>query len=269
MPSSVARLHAPEVELEPHLPSPDDEEAVGLDAGDAQPHYGLQLEVLETLADARNYNDWVASMALPYLGSDPLEIGSGLGDQAAMWLARGVPRITLSDLEQRSVETLEQRFSEDERVAVRRIDLTDASPALFSSVVAINVVEHVRDDVRALRGACHLVRPGGRVIIFVPAFPFAMSRFDHEIGHFRRYTTGSLTERLEAAGLVPLDARYVNAPGLVAWFVLMRLMRMRPSGGAFVRAWDRTVIPLARRIEQRRPARFGQSVFAVAARPGP
>ncbi len=269
MSSSLTRSHAPEVELELELPSPEHEGVVGHDSGNAQPHYGLQLQVLETLTDARNYNDWVASMAFPYLGADPLEIGSGLGDQAAMWLARGLPRITLSDLEQRSVETLEQRFSGDERVAVRRIDLVDTAPALFSSVVAINVLEHVHDDIRALRGTRNLVRGGGRVIIFVPAFPFAMSRFDHEIGHFRRYTIGSLTDRLEASGLEPLVVRYVNAPGLVAWFVLMRLLGMRPSGGAFVRAWDRTVVPIARRLEQRRPARFGQSVFAVAARPGP
>jgi SAM-dependent methyltransferase len=199
--------------VERELPSPGHEGAVDHDAEDAQPHYGLQLEVLETLADARNYNDWVSSMAFPYLGADPLEIGSGLGDQAAVWLARGVPRLTLSDLEQRSVETLEQRFSGDGRVTVRRIDLLDAAPALFSSVVAINVLEHLHDDVRALRGARNLVRIGGRVIIFVPAFPFAMSRFDHEIGHFRRYTTGSLTGRLEAAGLAPHVVRYVNAPG--------------------------------------------------------
>jgi SAM-dependent methyltransferase len=267
MSSSLTRSFAPDVELE--LPSPEHERAVGQDAEDAQPHYGLQLEVLETLADARNYNDWISSLAFPYLGANPVEIGSGLGHQAAMWLQRGVPRLTLSDLEQRSVETLEQRFSGDGRVTVRRIDLLDAAPALFSSVVAINVLEHVHDDVRALRGARKLVRVGGRVIIFVPAFPFAMSRFDDEIGHFRRYTTGSLTDRLEAARLEPQVVRYVNAPGLLAWFVLMRLLRLRPSGGTFVRAWDRTVIPIARRLEQRRPARFGQSVFAVAARPGP
>lgn len=236
---------------------------------DVQPHYGLQLRVLEALGSARNYNSWISSLAFPHLGDDPLEIGSGLGDQAALWLEQGAARITLSDLEQRSVEALDGRFSADERVSIRQIDLLDCTPASFSSVVAINVLEHLEDDVGALQGARSLVRVGGRVIVFVPAFPFAMSRFDREIGHYRRYTTGSVTHTLKAAGLEPLVVQYVNAPGLLAWVLMMRLLRMRPSGGALVRAWDRTVVPLARRLEERRPATFGQSVFAVSARPGP
>jgi SAM-dependent methyltransferase len=234
---------------------------------DVQPHYDLQLSVLETLATARNYNEWVASLVLPHLGDDPIEIGSGLGDQASVWLENGVGRITLSDLEQRSVEALAERFAEDDRVSIRNLDLADCEPGVFSSAVAINVLEHVEDDISALRATRALVRVGGKVIVFVPAFPLAMSRFDREIGHHRRYTTRSLGERLGAAGLEPLVVRYLNAPGLIAWIVMMRLLRRRPSAGPVVRAWDRRVIPIARRLERRRAAPFGQSVLAVAVRP--
>jgi ubiquinone/menaquinone biosynthesis C-methylase UbiE len=234
-------------------------------AADLQPHYGLQLEILETLSSARNYNDWIASLAFPHLGDDPIEIGSGLGDQAERWLARGTGRLTLSDLEHRSVEALGERFATDRRVSIRRVDLLRCPPGSFSAAVAINVIEHMEDDVAALRGARSLVREDGRVVVLVPAFPIAMSRFDREIGHYRRYTGRSLAAALEAAGLEPLVVRYVNAPGLVAWVLMMRLLRMRPSGGALVRAWDRTVVPLARRIEARAAVPFGQSVFAVSA----
>lgn len=55
-----------------------------------------------------------------------------------------------------------------------------------SAFVSINVLEHIADDVAALRSARSLVRPGGFVISFVPAFPFATSRYDLEIGHLRR-----------------------------------------------------------------------------------
>ena len=236
------------------------------DAPDIQPHYGLQIEVLEALASAENYNDWIASLVFPFLGDDPIEIGSGLGEHAACWLDHGAARITLSDLEQRSVEALDARFATDPRVRTRQIDLLDRAPASFSSVVAMNVLEHLEDDLAGLEAARNLVRVGGSVIVLVPAFPLAMSRFDREIGHYRRYTTSTLARRLKAARLEPTDVRYVNAPGLVAWVVVMRLLRRRPSRGKLVRAWDRTIIPLARRVEQRRRARFGQSVFAVATR---
>jgi Methyltransferase domain len=203
---------------------------------------------------------------LPHLGDDPIEIGSGLGDQASVWLENGVPRITLSDLEQRSVEALAERFAGDDRVSTRRLDLANCEPGAFSSAVAINVLEHIEDDTSALRATRSLVSVGGKVIVFVPAFPLAMSRFDREIGHHRRYTTRAVTERLVAAGLQPLVVQYVNAPGLIAWILMMRLLRRRPSAGPVVRAWDRRVVPIARRLERRRTAPFGQSVLAVAVR---
>ena len=81
------------------------------------------------------------------------------------------------------------------------------------------MLEHIEDDRGALRGAASLVRPGGRVVVFVPAFPFAAGRFDRAIGHHRRYTKATLTAAYEEAGLEVETMRYVNAPGLPAWFV--------------------------------------------------
>jgi len=56
---------------------------------------------------------------------------------------------------------------------------------------------------------------------------------------------------------------YVNAPGLPARIVGMRLLRMTPGDGRLLRVWDRLVIPTARRAESRWTPPFGQSVFAV------
>ncbi len=228
----------------------------------------LQHAVLEDLQGAQNYNAWVASLVAPYLGDDPIEIGSGTGIYAELWLDTGLERLTVSETDPALVERLGQRFESDARVSVRELDLLDAPPAEHSSLVAVNVLEHIEDDVRALQAAARLVREGGAVVVFVPAFPFAMSRFDHSIGHYRRYTADTLRRAVADARLSLEDLRYVNAPGLVAWTVGMRLLRMRPREGVVLRTWDRAVVPAARRLEGRwRPA-FGQSLLA-AARTGP
>jgi len=106
------------------------------------------------------------------------------------------------------------------------------------------------------------------VVLFVPAFPFAMSDFDRAVGHVRRYTVSSLTRTVVASGLDPVDVRYVNMPGLAAWTVGMRLLRMTPGDGPLLRVWDGGVVPVARALERRIRAPFGQSVFAVARVPG-
>lgn len=228
-------------------------------AGDS----ALQSCTLESLTSAVNYHEWLTDLVRPHLGDDPLEIGSGLGDYAQTWLDTGLPRITVSDRDPSRFAHLESRFETDDRVTVRDIDVFDAPRSSFSSLVAMNVLEHIDDDVAALRSAHTLLGPGGKVVMFVPAFPFAMSRFDRAVGHYRRYTVDSLDRAYRAAGLAPESVQYVNAPGLLAWFVGMRLMRMTPTDGPTVRLWDRAVVPVARRVERRVRAPFGQSVLAV------
>jgi SAM-dependent methyltransferase len=223
----------------------------------------LQERVLEALESARNYNAWVASLVCPHMGDDAIEVGSGTGTYAALWLDAGLPRLTVSDTEPAMVERLSARFAGDPRVSVRELDLLDAPEAQHSSVVALNVLEHIADDVAGLRAAARLVHPGGAVVMFVPAFRFAMSRFDRAIGHYRRYTADTLRAAFVDAGLEVEEVTYVNAPGLLAWTVGMRLLRMTPSEGIVLRSWDRLVVPAARRLEARRPPRFGQSVLGV------
>ncbi len=223
----------------------------------------LQSRVLESLTSVVHYQDWLTSLALPYLGDHPVELGSGNGDYAQRWLDRGVPEITVSELDASRLDGLHKRFADEPRVRVREIDVTKPSGRDYSALVAFNVLEHIKDDVAALRGARGLVRPGGHVVMFVPAFEFAYGRFDAQVGHFRRYRLSNLRDRFEQAGLVVEDIRYVNAPGLLSWFLGVRLLRMPVSDSALVKLWDRTITPVARKLEEKQPLPFGQSLLAV------
>lgn len=223
----------------------------------------LQHRVLEALEGAHNYNAWIASLVLPYLGDDPIEVGSGTGTFAALWREAGLPSVTATDIDPELVAQLRRRFEDDPQVVVEELDLLHAPPREHSAAVALNVLEHIADDVEGLRSVARLVRPGGAVVLFVPAFPVAMSRFDRAIGHYRRYTAASMGRTLVRAELAAESIRYVNAPGLLAWFVGMRLLRMTPREGAVLRVWDRMVVPAARRLEASRQPPFGQSVLAV------
>lgn len=223
----------------------------------------LQSQTLERLASAVNYHAWLTDLAVPHLGDHPLELGSGLGDYATSWLGHGVPRITVTEADESRLHHLTQRFRDDDRVTVRAIDITSPWPAEHSAYVGFNVLEHIPDHVGALRAAHSLVRPGGAVVMFVPAFQVAMSRFDRRVGHVRRYRTSTLSAAYSAAGLAVEDVRYVNAPGLLAWLVGMRLLRLTPQDGWPVKLWDRLVIPAVRRAESRVSPPFGQSVLAV------
>jgi hypothetical protein len=253
---------------------------VGAVTGDST----LQTGVLEDLADARRYRRWLADLARPHLGGDPVEIGSGTGAYALEWIS-SVETFTATEADRTRFESLRQRFIGHPVVLVRylmlgepmlgepnlgvnlggdaAVDSEGADPPRHSAAVAFNVLEHIPDHVRALRAMGDLVEPGGKIVLIVPAFPSAMSRFDLAIGHQRRYTRRSLGEALTAAGLTIEQLRYVNPIGLLNWYVAVKTFRMTPRNGLALRVFDRTVVPVARSLD-RFSVPFGQSVFAVA-----
>ncbi len=225
----------------------------------------LQSDVLEDLASAVNYRRWLCSLAHPYLGDDPLEIGSGLGFYATEWADAGHP-LTVSEADRSRLAALRARFDGDERVHVRELAVPISVTGEYSAAVAYNVLEHIPDDVAALRAFRGLLRPGGAVILVVPAFPSAMSDFDRAIGHFRRYTKRSLRAALTEAGLRVERLHYLNAPGLLVWYVVVKGLRQRPKEGLGLTLYDRLLVPVMSRVEKLVRPPFGQSVFAVARR---
>lgn len=227
--------------------------------GDSQ----LQSRTLEDLAEAVNYRRWLGSLARPHLGERPLEVGSGHGDYAADWADSGVS-VTASEADASRLALLRDRFAGDGRVRVRQLAVPTEEAGDHTAVVAFNVLEHIEDDVAALRSFARLVRPGGRVVLIVPAFQFAFGRFDEAVGHVRRYRLAELRRALVAAGLEPLELHYVNLVGLFGWFLVVRCLGGTPKSGPLLRVYDRFVVPVLRRVEARVRPPFGQSVFAVA-----
>jgi SAM-dependent methyltransferase len=88
-------------------------------------------------------------------------------------------------------------------------DLTlDASA--FDAVIMSDVIEHVADDVAAVRAAAALLRPGGVMIVTVPAMKAMWSAWDVAHGHVRRYSAGSLAKALSTSGLAVEMLSYYN-----------------------------------------------------------
>jgi SAM-dependent methyltransferase len=227
---------------------------------------GLQSQILEDLVEARNYRRWLVDLALPHLGDDPLEVGSGLGHYAADWAAAGAPRWTASEADAGRLQQLRERFAGSPVVRVRELAVPISESAEHSAVVAYNVLEHIPDDVAALRAFAGLLRPGGRVVLVVPAFPSAMSGFDLAIGHQRRYRRRSLRAAAERAGLRVEVLHHVNSIGLLGWYVAVKALKGRPRAGPLLTVYDRGVVPWLRRVEARVPPPVGQSLFLVARR---
>jgi ubiquinone/menaquinone biosynthesis C-methylase UbiE len=228
-------------------------------AGDQQ----VQSEVLEGLATAVNHRRWFVELAIPYLGDDPIEIGSGLGDYAIEWADR-IPRFTATEADPERLVRLKERMVDCPGVSVREMLLPSEDTGHYSAAVSYNVLEHIEDHVGALRSIARLVRPGGAVVLIAPAFMFAMSPVDIATGHVRRYTKKTMRAALTEAGLEVERVQYANALGLIGYYAATSLFKLTPKEGAMVKVYDRFVLPATKAAESIVRPPFGQSVFAVA-----
>lgn len=223
----------------------------------------VQAEVLEGLATAVNHRRWFVELALPYLGDDPIEIGSGLGYYAEEW-AKHVPRFTATEADPDRLVTLKERMRGLQNVEVREMLLPHNETGDHSAAVSYNVLEHIEDHVGALTSMAQLVRPGGRVIIIVPAFMFAMSPVDIATGHVRRYTKKTMHAAMERAGLTVEKLHYANCLGLLGYYMATSVFKLAPKEGPMVKVYDTLVLPVTKVAEKVVRPPFGQSVFAVA-----
>jgi len=160
---------------------------------------------------------------------------------------------------------LVRRFAGDARVTPVHGYLDDGVPtASADAVVAVNVMEHVEDDAGFLRHAARVLAPGGHLLIFVPALPALYGSLDEAFEHYRRYTRGGLLARLREAGLEPVSVRFLNLPGMVAWWLYAKLLRRRTITDRAARFYDRWIVPAVRAVEDRVALPVGNGLIAIA-----
>ncbi|AOW22601.1 methyltransferase [Sphingomonas melonis TY] len=90
-------------------------------------------------------------------------------------------------------------------------DLPGVAKGSYDLVAVLDVVEHIEDDVAALKGMASLLKPGGKILIAVPAHQWMWSAHDVVNHHHRRYSKASLVKAIEAAGLKSRKLTYFNS----------------------------------------------------------
>lgn len=221
---------------------------------------------LDTLQNADRYNRWLLDRVSGAVGSRMLEIGCGSGTMTRLLVEREL--FVGIDVVDDFVTALTRRYAGRRGVTFLQHDISASTGRLdefgFDSAVSFNVFEHIEDDVAALRNVHRVLRPGGMIGLVVPAHRFLRGTFDDLIGHWRRYSTRELREKLEAAGFAVERLAYSNPVGALGWLVQVKALG-RPELGA-TGMFDRMVPALAGVERHIRPP-FGLSVVAVARKP--
>ena len=226
----------------------------------------MTLRRMEKLAP---YNRWLHDHFDGHLGNRILEVGAGVGNQTRYFIDR--ERVIPSDIEAHYLRELKTKFGRRSSVRVASYhfpltaqDRADLQAERLDTVVCLNVLEHIEDDVTTLKDFASVLPPGGHLVLLVPSLPALYGTLDINLGHYRRYDREGLTRGLAEAGFTVESLRFLNRVGALGWWVNSRLLRRRvlPRGQLAAFKW---LLPLLR-FEQRHPPGFGLSLLALARR---
>lgn len=214
---------------------------------------------LEAMEEAVRYNRFLLGLIEP--AGRVLDFGAGSGTFARQLAANGVDIVCIEpdaglrrELERRALRT-SAGLSE---IPAESVDLA----------YSFNVLEHIEDDAAALAELLRVLKPGGRLLLYVPAFMVLYSAMDRAIGHLRRYRKAALVRLVERAGFRVAGARYADSLGFAA---ALAFKAFGPRSGELnsrsVRLYDRYVFPLSRMLDLVLHPVLGKNLIVHATKP--
>ncbi|MCC7087296.1 MAG: class I SAM-dependent methyltransferase [Pirellulales bacterium] len=223
---------------------------------------------LEAMSVAVNYHRWILDWFTPYLGNRVAEVGAGIGSVSKLLLERPLGQLTSFEPSRNLFPRLEEALRGETRATPVPHFFSERDRSnRFDSVLYLNVLEHIDDDRGEVGTVYEALNPGGHLLVFVPALQWLYREFDRQLEHHRRYSTRSLARLVVDAGYEIRFVRYFDIAGILPWFVMCKLLRLRPSGRS-VSLYDKIVVPAMRFAEGILPPPVGKNLLLVAQRTG-
>lgn len=228
-----------------------------------RPYVGSELALVSRYY---NWKTYYAEMVRPYLGPCVLEVGAGIGSVTQV-LCEGIfERWVCLEPDPTMSATLRSCIQDGhlpkccEVVTGALADLPQRD--MFDTILYIDVLEHIEHDREESATAAAFLKPGGRLVVLVPAHQWLYSPFDRGLGHYRRYSMRSLSAVIPAL-FECVELKYLDSAGMLASLGNRLVLRSTMPTPAQLAIWDRVLVPLSRRIDPLLRYRVGKSVFGV------
>jgi ubiquinone/menaquinone biosynthesis C-methylase UbiE len=186
-----------------------------------------------------------------------LEVGSGLGTFSDKIIQYKSPetKIILTDISDKYLLRLRQKYSSHKNVTVCKLDLDRSEDygkvgyGMFSFIIALNVLEHIKDDQFALQELYRMLQKDGTLVILVPCHKFLYNVIDVNVGHYRRYAKRELLEKISKTHFCVERISYFNMLGIAGWYVNGNLWR-KPRINRAASKWFDRLVPVLEYLER-------------------
>jgi len=163
------------------------------------------VDNLEVLEGAENYTGFLKKTLVDFLSGygTALDFGAGTGFYAEKLSKEGF-----------TVHCVEHDKNLNNLIKNKNINTfqtLEESKGKYERIYTLDVLEHIEDDIQAMKDLFRKLENNGVLLVYCPAFPVLYSAMDKKIGHYRRYNKKELVFKLESVGFTIKSARYVDS----------------------------------------------------------
>jgi len=218
---------------------------------------GKELEIFDKAVLWRKY---IYFLVKKYIKNDLLEVGAGIGSFTENY-KNNLKNITLTELDKQNIKRLKKRFK-GSKIKIKA-ELTSKLNGKFNSILYMNVLEHIKNDKKEINISLSKLNKKGYLIILVPAHNELYTKFDKEIGHFRRYKVNFFKKlKFKDAKIVKLQ--YLDCLGYFLYYLnkIFYKNEIYPSKTKIF-IWDKFFTPLTFFFDRFLNYRFGKNVLCI------
>jgi len=220
-------------------------------------------KTLESMSQAVWYNQWTLKKFSAFLKGDILEVGCGIGNFTDSLINYG--NVYAIDISKEYVDKTKNLVNGKASVGLGDIESGKYFfvKKEFDCIVCLNVLEHIKNDEAALKNIYDLLKPGGNLILLVPAHSFLYSKIDKLLGHFKRYNKWELKRMLDNIGFKILKIRLLNLLGAVGWFISGKILGNQYIDSSKIKIFN-LIAPITLNMENVIEPPLGTSILIVA-----
>jgi 2-polyprenyl-3-methyl-5-hydroxy-6-metoxy-1,4-benzoquinol methylase len=225
---------------------------------------------LEQLSQTPISTKIILDLLDPHIGENVLEVGAGLGliTQNLLQRNRTVTALepdgqlfaqldtSVRDPKAKKFNTTLELWNHESIISPR-----------FDSILYINVLEHIENDIEELRRASEHCNHNGKIVVFVPSGPALYGTMDWMSAHFRRYQKKELEQVAISAGLKIHKCEYFDVVGKLPYLLMYRALRRTNLGSSSVGIYDKVIVPLSAKVPQFLTNKLGGKNLILIASP--
>jgi SAM-dependent methyltransferase len=144
--------------------------------------------------DAKNYRDYQIDIIKKELKGTVAEIGPGNGSLCEKYNTY-CDNVVLFEPSKNLFKNLETKFQSNEKIKINNSEFSSSNKK-FDCFLLMDVIEHIENPQTLIKSLYDSLNENGKILINVPAFQHLYSKFDEDVGHFKRYTKSSFVKEL-------------------------------------------------------------------------